>query len=215
MKKPLLLIMGLGIAALPVCPIFGQTNVCPGTAVTFTSSNTPGGVLPSGTTLGLGITVKSGSSVFLTTEPDSVTYLVSSSPGGTPPAIVIDSNFKTNIGDSGLLMIFLSRNCGQNPQAATDSARSVTPAALSTELPLLVYPTITNGQVTITGAAADLSNAAILVTDESGRAVYRSYNEGSMTTALTLNLGNLVKGIYFVRVSTATKIHIEKIIIQK
>ena len=160
--------------------------------------------------------VNSGSSTYLTTAPDTTTYLASSAPSGTTPApIIIDSNFKTNVGASGTVMIYLTGNCGENPQSIKDSAQAVAPATFSAEKPLLVYPTITTGQVTITGSNADLANAAIIVTDESGRSVYRMYNRGATTTFVNLNLGNLGNGLYFVRVATVSKLKVQKIILLK
>ena len=77
----------------------------------------------------------------------------------------------------------------------------------------LVYPTVSNGLVTITGSPDDLANADILVSDESGQIVYRSYNAGS--TSLSLDLSNLRNGFYFLQVRNSTKINTQKIIISR
>jgi hypothetical protein len=78
---------------------------------------------------------------------------------------------------------------------------------------LQIYPTISNGAFTISGSAADLENANIVVADESGQPVYRLHN-GTATT-LNLNLGNLGSGIYFLQISNQSGSYIQKIIVTR
>lgn len=79
--------------------------------------------------------------------------------------------------------------------------------------PLQVYPTISTGGFTITGSAANVGNANILVTDESGREVYRLHNNGN--TTIYLDLSKLGKGLYFLQISNGSKTTTQKIIISK
>ena len=91
---------------------------------------------------------------------------------------------------------------------ADSSSLSSTPA-----YKFQIYPTVTSGLVNITGSPADLSNAAILVTDETGRVVYQTYNEGG--TSMSLNLGNLRSGLYFLQYRSSTRTTTQKIIVRR
>lgn len=79
---------------------------------------------------------------------------------------------------------------------------------------LKVFPTVSSGLFNINGPQTDLSNAYFLVTDESGRTVYKFYNS-SGNTNLQLNLGMLNNGLYFLQINNGTKTTTQKIIIQK
>jgi hypothetical protein len=78
---------------------------------------------------------------------------------------------------------------------------------------LQVYPTVSSGRFTITGSAADLGNANISVTDESGQPVYRLYNTAA--TTVNLDLGKLGNGLYFLQVRNSKGTTTQKIIIRK
>jgi Secretion system C-terminal sorting domain len=79
---------------------------------------------------------------------------------------------------------------------------------------LRVVPTVGPGDFTITGGASDLSNAAILVMDASGRPVYRMYNSGN-NTIISLNLGTQKNGLYFVQINNGIRVTTTKIIISR
>jgi hypothetical protein len=78
---------------------------------------------------------------------------------------------------------------------------------------LQIYPTVSSGVFTITGTPANLGNAIIIVADESGRIVYNMYN--STNTTISLDLGSLASGLYFVQIRQSTKAATMKIIINK
>ena len=99
-----------------------------------------------------------------------------------------------------------------NPNAETRTAQTFG-AAGNADIPLQVYPTISAGGFTITGSVADVGNANILVTDESGRDVYRLHNTGN--TTIHLDLSKLGKGLYFLQISNGFKTTTQKIIISK
>lgn len=79
-------------------------------------------------------------------------------------------------------------------------------------LVLAVYPTITEGPVYISIDNSSLKNAEILVSDNSGRIVIQSNNNAGKNV-ITLNLGHLSNGIYFIQVKQAGKIITRKVIV--
>jgi hypothetical protein len=74
-----------------------------------------------------------------------------------------------------------------------------------------IFPTVGRGTVTLTSTATNLSNANIVVINETGQIMYQLYNTGS--TTLQLNLANLPNGMYFVQIRQQTKVTTQKIII--
>ena len=74
-----------------------------------------------------------------------------------------------------------------------------------------IYPTIGTGGVTITGSAIDLLNLDIFVYDEQGRVVFKTHNTAN--TQVSLNLGNLRNGHYFLQLKKNSQQVIRKIII--
>jgi hypothetical protein len=104
-----------------------------------------------------------------------------------------------------------------NTQAFTPRPLSAGPATLlasDSSSRLRIFPTVSSGAFTIAGSGTDLTNASILVTDESGRAVYKLYNNNGSTT-VNLNLGMLGNGLYFVQINNGIKSTTQKIIISK
>jgi hypothetical protein len=92
-------------------------------------------------------------------------------------------------------------------QAATFQQNDVSSVKLQ------VYPTVSSGMITITGGLNDLENADIAVNDEVGRTVLRSHNEEN--TTISLDLGNLTNGIYFVQIRKAGKVTNYKVLISR
>lgn len=90
----------------------------------------------------------------------------------------------------------------------TDSVANPTTAVPSN---LTVYPTVNNGSFTISGSAADLSNATILIMDQTGQTLYKSYNESAMS--IPVNLNSLSAGVYFVEIVQSGKTTTKKIIV--
>jgi hypothetical protein len=78
---------------------------------------------------------------------------------------------------------------------------------------LMVFPTVSSGVFTITGSPANLGNSNIIVVDQSGRIVYNTFNAAG--TTLSLDLGNLANGLYFLLIRQPTKTTTQKIIISK
>jgi Secretion system C-terminal sorting domain len=105
-------------------------------------------------------------------------------------------------------------NANPPPRINPDKQSPAVPQDQPVSTGLQIYPTISPGTFTITGASADLANAYILVTDESGRSVYRLYN-GAGNTTVKLNLSPLGSGLYFVQINNGSKTTTQKIIIQK
>jgi|SRR5579872_4278018 len=193
---------------------YAHGQICPFDTVTYSSSTVPGGIIPAGTTTAQVIFAGSGDSTYLSTFPDSTTTLIASAPSGSigNAQIVLQSNFRTNVGDSGLFSAYI-RTC-------TDSA-AVRPASLignradfAEASRLQVYPTVSTGLVTVAGNSTSLGNADILVVDESGHTVYHVHN-GENTT-VNLYLGNLTNGLYFIRVNNGSgAVLTQRIIINK
>jgi Secretion system C-terminal sorting domain len=200
----ILLILASGYA-------YGQP--CPGDSVYLNNVtlSVSGGVLPTGTTTALAIFVSTNNSSFVTTTPGATTSLLATAlPAFLGDAqIVIGPNFETNIGESGSFSASIDE-CGRI-EVSTPAA---SPASLTPSThPLLIFPSVSTGAVNITGSAADLANANILVFDEAGRIVYSLHNEAS--TTLLLDLGHLASGFYFLQIRQAAKTTTQKIIISK
>ncbi len=127
-----------------------------------------------------------GSTITTTDAFDSLTVI-------TPPVFVDSSS---------------TRNAAQAGQAAKLNS------ADSSLSKLLIYPTVSTGVVTVTGSSASLGNADMLVVDESGRTVYHLHN-GENTT-VSLYLGHLANGLYFLRINNGTgPVTVQKLIINK
>ena len=80
------------------------------------------------------------------------------------------------------------------------------------KLILAVYPTITEGTVNISMDNTIEKQVEIVVTDNSGRIVTRLINAGKKI--VTLNLGHLTNGLYFVQVKQGEKMITRKVIIR-
>jgi hypothetical protein len=134
--------------------------------------------------------------------------------------IILSKNFSATTPSGGKTVTFKICN-GADPAATAPTTDSTsvphftpTTGQNTPELSSLrLYPTVSPGMVTITGSTSDLTNAYILVLDESGRTVYKQYN-GSGNTIVNLNLGGLINGLYFVQITNGTKSTTQKIIIQ-
>jgi hypothetical protein len=191
---------------------YGQT--CPEDSVVFNASTLPGGVLPTDSTTGKEISVGSGTSGYITASATGTTHLIASAPSDSlsKAVIVFRDNFEANI-TTGLFTASI-QTCGSIPLSNTgDLSAKLSPVPPPASSQLLVYPTVGRGSVTITGSAANLANAAIVVFDESGRTVYSMYNVAG--TTIPLELGNLVNGLYFVQIRQQSKVTTQKIIIIK
>lgn len=79
------------------------------------------------------------------------------------------------------------------------------------KLILAVYPTITEGTVNISMDNTIDKQVEIVVTDNTGRMVFRLVNAGKKI--VTLNLGHLTNGLYFVQVKQGEKMITRKVII--
>lgn len=182
-------------------------------SIFFNSSTLPGGVLPTGDTSAFFFVVGSGSSGYITTAPNTTTALVAyyDDPYPDNAAIVFNQNFQTNIGTSGVFSASINV-CGIEEVSTRNSL--LTNMSVPTASPgLVVYPTVNKGSVTVTGSAASLAKANIIVFDATGRTVYSLYNEAG--TTLYLALGNLADGLYFLQIRQASKVTTQKIIIMK
>jgi len=185
---------------------------CPGDSVVFDAATLPGGVLPTGDTIGTQIYVGSRTSGYITASATGTTQLIGTAPSDelSDAMIIFSDNFEANI-TTGLFTASIQK-CGDiDISLVSDSSAKLLPVSPPVSSPLLVYPTIGTGSVTITGSAANLANAAIVVFDETGRTVYSLYNEAG--TTLYLDLGSLTSGLYFVQIRQQSKVTTEKIII--
>jgi peptidyl-Asp metalloendopeptidase len=77
---------------------------------------------------------------------------------------------------------------------------------------LVIYPTVTSGRVFISTDHSVLKRADIIVTDNSGRIVLRSVNNAGRKT-ISMNLGHLPNGIYFIQAKQGEKVITRKVII--
>jgi len=130
------------------------------------------------------------------------------SPGNSPRPDLFDST--DNLG-----AFFTIQSLAVDSTVLTAKPRAFTDPAPADPLtiPLQVYPTISSGAFTVTGSAADLANANLLVVDESGRTVYRVHNDAG--TTVNLNLGKLGNGLYFLQINNGSKVTTQRIIINK
>jgi hypothetical protein len=77
-----------------------------------------------------------------------------------------------------------------------------------------IYPSPSNGLVNIQFNRSELLNAEIMVTDQSGRIVYKMRNK-SESNLIQLNLQHLSNGIYFIKVNAQNKVPVKKLLISK
>lgn len=77
---------------------------------------------------------------------------------------------------------------------------------------LNVYPTLSNGNVNITGD--EIQQARIVIVDQSGRIVYQ-YDNKSNKTSIQLNLHHLTNGMYFIKIDSPGKTVTKKLLISK
>lgn len=192
---------------------YADGQPCPNTdTLVFNSSTLPGGVLPGGNDSAHVILIGSGTSGYITTSPGTTTHLVVAAPEDfvTTAQIIFSQNFETNIGSGGVFTASFTE-CGKievsTPTASSDALPSK-PASV------LIYPTVSTGVVTVTGSSVSLGNADMLVADESGRTVYHLHN--GKNTTVSLYLGHLANGLYFLRINNGTGlIMVQKIVISK
>ncbi len=107
------------------------------------------------------------------------------------------------------------KNCGdliasQNRYIATANKKEDFKTDI---IALSIYPNPTKGQIRITGARSDLENAEIIVTDQLGNEVYKSFNKSD--TDIVLDLSYLNSGIYYIRIITSNKATSKKVVIIK
>jgi len=76
-----------------------------------------------------------------------------------------------------------------------------------------IYPSVSNGVVHITGNRKILANADVSVTDGAGRNVYRTHLSGDAD--VTLDLGKLAGGLYFVQLRNGSQAFTQKIMINR
>ncbi len=195
--------------------------------VTYNSGIVPTGTTAAGT-IDVGSSAGTGGSGTVTNTPGAATVLAATQQvqlfqnftasftgGGSFVAEIVPCNSVNNVQsasapvDSGVIVNPTQPESSKATTLSTGQALTLSAAAVK----LQVYPTVSTGAINITGSAADLGNADIIVTDAAGRGVYRLHN-GANTTLL-LNLGNLSNGIYFLQIRNGTKITTQKIIISK
>jgi hypothetical protein len=88
-------------------------------------------------------------------------------------------------------------------------------AAQQTAVTFGVYPNPTNGNITIRWNQMETGNAAITITDVTGREVYNSnFSMNSASGNTAINLAGLNNGMYFIRINTAGINYSEKLMIQ-
>lgn len=181
--------------------IQNDPDSCLGT-ITYNTGVVPGGVTKAGY-INAGSTAGTGGSGTVTIHQDQTTSLIAAQEINLKPefqASVTSGTFTASI----------------NP-CTTDSVEHNI-QAFSTEKSMhsnvIVYPSPGNGILNISGDINDLDNALIIVTDQLGRQVYETQNN-SKNTAITLNLGHLDNGIYYVQIKSLIKIITKKIVIKK
>lgn len=185
------------------------------------------GVLPAGTTsagtIQAGSTAGSGGSGTVVVAAGQTTTLVATQ------EVDVLQNFSASASGGGVFNIQLAPCSGVNTLALSvpDSAVIANPRQFESDLiaeqmgqsdqlavsKLQVAPSISTGAFTITGSAADLGNANIVVTDASGRLVYRLHNNDD--TRIDLNLGKWGTGIYFLQIRNGTNVTTKKLIVSK
>ena len=83
-----------------------------------------------------------------------------------------------------------------------------------TESKINVYPSVSTGQVNITGSPQDLENVELTVFDQSGRKMLQIPKANYLDKA-TINLSHLNNGIYILQIRQQTKTITQKIILTK
>jgi len=199
-------------------PEFGDVSVCtcfPTNSVTYNSGSLPINITAAGT-----IIAGSGNAGTVNNDPAENTTFVANN------EIDLVQNFNASFTGSGSFSAFTLPCRGARAASVTSVAKpadnsarhatwAITPNAITTATPsgLLIYPTVSSGRFTITGGLDLLANASIVVTDGSGRVVYRLQNDANTTVGL--NLDGLGNGLYFVQIINRSKISTQKIIISK
>jgi hypothetical protein len=77
-----------------------------------------------------------------------------------------------------------------------------------------VFPSPGNGKITLTGKTELLSNAQIILLNQSGNKVFE-FKNNSVTNNVKLDLTHLANGIYFIQIKNNQKQALKKIVIQK
>jgi hypothetical protein len=77
-----------------------------------------------------------------------------------------------------------------------------------------VYPSVSTGQVNISGSPQDLENVELTVFDQSGRKMLQ-IPKASYLNKATINLRHLNNGIYILQIRQQTKTITQKIILTK
>ncbi|MGZ4033258.1 MAG: T9SS type A sorting domain-containing protein [Bacteroidia bacterium] len=80
---------------------------------------------------------------------------------------------------------------------------------------ITVFPNPTNGMLSVTMNHANFSELKISVVDIQGKEVYTMYDKNITTNySRQINLENLSKGLYYIKLSTGTDLKVQKLIIQ-
>lgn len=220
--------ISMSIYSVFVCP------ACPSSTVIYNSGSLPASASAGKIFIGTSAPEQGNGTGTVTVQPSQATSLTASN------FIQIDKNFNATISGAGIVNLsvlrcvspatsprpdlfdstgdivgFVTVESLREPSAITASPTafmepSSPPAAIT---PLRVYPTVSAGVFSVTGSAADLGNANILVTDESGRTVFRLHNDAA--TTVNLDLGKLGNGLYFLQINSGSKITTQKIIVRK
>jgi hypothetical protein len=139
----------------------------------------------------------------------------------TAPAITLTPGFVAAATDPAgavrTLKILPSSNpCNQPLRVAASPISNVqnitSPAQLLENIN--IYPSPSRGLVNINFNSADLLNAQISVTDQSGRVVYQMRNKVE-SNLVQLHLEHLSNGVYFIKVNTKNKVAVKKLLISK
>lgn len=83
----------------------------------------------------------------------------------------------------------------------------------STATGLVIYPTVSKGNFTVSGSTENMADAAVIVLDATGRVIYRTYN--SSATTLQIDLNNVSNGLYFVQIRKNASVTTHKIIVKR
>ena len=198
-----------------------SVEVCPVCYATVTYNN---GVVPTGTTTSgyiyAGSSAGTGGAGTVTVDGSVNTQLIAANEVNLLPefeAFVTSGTFSAE-----LYTCFAGGGTTRKVTGTKNPNLPVTPPSNDLEImkaaevdrTLNVYPTVSTGQINITGDLASLENIELAVFDLTGRRIVlvpkKSYSGNA-----TINLGNLNNGIYLLQIKQKDKIITKKIILRK
>ncbi|MGZ4033257.1 MAG: T9SS type A sorting domain-containing protein [Bacteroidia bacterium] len=185
--------------------IIYKTSACDSTVQTVVVDSLPNAAFSSGVT--------ASTAAFTNSSTDNLTNSWNFG-DGSPANTTANPSHTYSANGTYTVHLIVSNLCG------TDSVtHTVTIVGIGIQENVLggisVFPNPTDGMVSVTISNANFSELKISVVDIQGKEVYTAYDKNiSANYSKQINLENLSKGLYYIKLSTGTDVKVEKLIIQ-